>query len=58
MTQNTKKSASPNSKTEAEAKSVDGNAGGAGEKGHDHMSHTKAGSTKGAGGGKKQERQH
>lgn len=45
-------------KTEAETRSTDGNAGKSGQSSHDAKSHTKAGSDQGAGGGKKQERQH
>lgn len=48
----------PNTKTEAEMKSVDGQAGQSNKSSHDAKSHTKAGSNEGAGGGKKQERHH
>jgi hypothetical protein len=44
--------------TEADAKSVDGNAGKSQQSSHNDKSHTKAGSDDGAGGGKKQERHH
>jgi hypothetical protein len=47
-----------NEKTEAEAKSADGKAGKGAKSSHDSMSHVKAGSRQGAGGGKKQERHH
>jgi hypothetical protein len=50
-----------NRKTEAEVKSVDGQAGKSNKSNktsHDKMSHLKAGSHQGAGGGKKQERHH
>jgi hypothetical protein len=45
-------------KTEADAKSVDGRSGQSNKTSHNAMSHTKAGTHKGAGGGKKQERHH
>lgn len=45
-------------KTEADAKSIDGASGKAGKSSKDNKSHDKAGSNKGAGGGKKQERKH
>lgn len=45
-------------KTEAEIKSVDGRAGQGDKSSHDAMSHLKANSHQGAGGGKKQERHH
>jgi len=45
-------------KTEAEAKSVDGQAGQGNNSSHNNKSHHKAGSREGAGGGKKQERHH
>jgi hypothetical protein len=48
----------PNTKTEAELKSVDGQAGQGNQSSHDAKSHSKAGSDQGAGGGKKQERHH
>lgn len=48
----------PNTKTEAEVKSVDGKAGQQSQSSHDAKSHTKAGSSQGVGGGKKQERHH
>jgi hypothetical protein len=48
--------------TEADANSIDGQAGERSSKGNrsgkDAASHTKAGTGKGAGGGKKRERQH
>lgn len=44
--------------TEADVHSVDGNAGASKQSSHDAKSHTKAGTNQGAGGGKKQERQH
>ena len=44
--------------TEADRHSVDGNAGTSKQSSHDAKSHTKAGTDHGAGGGKKQERQH
>jgi hypothetical protein len=44
--------------TEADAKSVDGQSGQSNKTSHDAKSHTKAGSDQGAGGGKKQERNH
>jgi hypothetical protein len=47
-----------NARTEAEAQSVDGTAGQSGKSSHDAMSHNKANSHEGAGGGKKQERHH
>ena len=47
-----------NARTEAEAQSVDGRAGQSGNSSHDAMSHTKAGTHEGTGGGKKQERHH
>ncbi|WP_334189130.1 hypothetical protein [Noviherbaspirillum sp.] len=47
-----------NARTEAEAQSVDGMAGQSGKSSHDAMSHNKADSHEGAGGGKKQERHH
>jgi uncharacterized membrane protein YdbT with pleckstrin-like domain len=47
-----------NARTEAEAQSVDGMAGQSGKSSHDAMSHNKANSHEGAGGGKKQERHH
>lgn len=47
-----------NTKTEAEVKSVDGQAGKSNNSSNDAKSHTKAGSHEGAGGGKKQERHH
>lgn len=48
----------PNTKTEADMKSVDQNSGQNEKSSHDAKSHTKAGSSEGAGGGKKQERHH
>jgi hypothetical protein len=45
-------------KTEADAKSVDGQSGKSSKSSHNEKSHTKAGTSTGAGGGKKQERQH
>lgn len=45
-----------NQKTEADVKSVDGQAGQSNKSSHDKMSHLKAGSHQGAGGGAKQER--
>ena len=45
-------------KTEAEIKSIDGRAGGHKKSSHDAMSHLKASSHEGAGGGKKQFRHH
>jgi|GEM_PF-1959042 len=47
-----------NTRTEAEAKSVDGRAGQSNKSSHDAMNHNKAGTHQGAGGGKKQERHH
>ena len=47
-----------NATTEADAKSVDGQSGQSNNSSHNAKSHTKAGSNKGAGGGKKQERHH
>lgn len=47
-----------NTKTEAEVKSVDGQAGKKAGSSHDAKSHVKAGTNSGAGGGKKQERHH
>ena len=47
-----------NTRTEAEEKSVDGRAGQGNKSSHDAMSHTKANTHQGAGGGKKQERHH
>lgn len=44
--------------TEADAKSVDGKSGRSNKSSHDAKSHIKAGSNRGAGGGKKQERHH
>lgn len=44
--------------TEADAKSVDGQSGRSNKSSENAKSHTKAGSNKGAGGGKKQERHH
>jgi hypothetical protein len=44
--------------TEADAKSVDGKSGRSNKSSHDSKSHTKAGTNRGAGGGKKQERHH
>jgi hypothetical protein len=46
----------PNTKTEADMKSVDQKSGQTQDSGHDAKSRTKAGSDQGAGGGKKQER--
>jgi hypothetical protein len=48
----------PEPRTEADAKSVDGQSGQGNQTSHDAKSHTKAGSGQGAGGGKKQERHH
>jgi hypothetical protein len=48
----------PNTKTEADVKSVDGKSGQGNQSSHDAKSHTKAGSGEGVGGGKKQERHH
>jgi hypothetical protein len=45
-------------RTEADAKSVDGRSGQSNQTSHDAKSHTKAGTQEGAGGGKKQERHH
>ncbi|KIF82118.1 hypothetical protein [Noviherbaspirillum autotrophicum] len=45
-------------KTEAEVKSFDGQAGRSKKSSHDTMSHLKANSHEGAGGGKKQHRHH
>jgi hypothetical protein len=45
-------------RTEADAKSVDGQSGQSNQSSHDAKSHTKAGTQQGAGGGKKQERHH
>lgn len=45
-------------RTEADAKSVDGQSGNKQRSSHDDKSHTKAGTGEGAGGGKKQERHH
>lgn len=45
-------------RTEADAKSVDGRSGQSNQSSHDAKSHTKAGTQQGAGGGKKQERHH
>lgn len=44
--------------TEADAKSIDGRSGRSNKSSHDAKSHTKAGSSRGAGGGKKQQRHH
>jgi hypothetical protein len=44
--------------TEADAKSVDGRSGQSKKSSHDMMSHNKAGTKSGAGGGKKRERHH
>jgi hypothetical protein len=44
--------------TEADAKSVDGQSGQSNKSSRDAKSHTKAGTSQGAGGGKKQERHH
>jgi len=44
--------------TEADAKSIDGASGKSNKSSKDNKSHDKAGSDKGAGGGKKQERKH
>jgi hypothetical protein len=44
--------------TEADAKSVDGQSGKSHKSSHDAKSHIKAGTNRGAGGGKKQERHH
>ncbi len=48
----------PNTKTEADMKSVDGKSGQSEKSSHDAKSHTKANSNEGAGGGKKRERNH
>lgn len=45
-------------KSEADAKSADGDSGKGEKSSHDALSHKKAGSNEGAGGGKKQERHH
>lgn len=45
-------------KTEAEQRSVDQQAGKTMKSGHDQKSHIKAGTQQGAGGGKKRERDH
>lgn len=45
-------------RTESDAKSVDGRSGQSNQSSHDAKSHTKAGTQQGAGGGKKQERHH
>ncbi|HVL75064.1 MAG TPA: hypothetical protein VM406_03540 [Noviherbaspirillum sp.] len=45
-------------RTEAEAKSVDGKAGQGNKSSHDHMSHIKANTHEGAGGGAKAKRGH
>ena len=47
-----------NSQTEADVKSSDGQSGQSNKSSHDEKSHKKAGTVKGAGGGKKQERHH
>jgi hypothetical protein len=47
-----------NTATEADAKSVDGQSGKSNKSSHDAKSHIKAGTNRGAGGGKKQERHH
>ena len=47
-----------NLKTEAEIKSVDGRAGKTDKSSENAKSNTKAGSSEGAGGGKKQQRHH
>jgi hypothetical protein len=44
--------------TEADARSVDGQSGQSNKSSKNAKSHTKAGTNKGAGGGKKQERHH
>jgi hypothetical protein len=44
--------------TEADARSVNARAGRGDKSSHDAKSHIKAGSDRGAGGGKKQERHH
>jgi hypothetical protein len=48
----------PEPRTEADAKSIDGQSGQGNKTSHDAKSHTKAGTDQGAGGGKKQERHH
>lgn len=48
----------PNTKTEADMKSVDGKSGQSNKSSHDAMSHNKAGTHEGAGGGKKRDRDH
>lgn len=53
MTNSTK-----NNQTESDKKSIDGNSGQNKQSSHDNKSHVKANSNKGAGGGKKQERNH
>lgn len=57
MTQRKTPSTTPEgAKIEAESRSADGHAGDAGKSGHDRMSHTRAKTGEGAGGGKKQAR--
>lgn len=51
-------SATANTQTEADKKSLNGLAEKDDKSSHDAKSHTKAGTDTGAGGGKKQERQH
>jgi hypothetical protein len=58
MTNENKNSNQKNDTTEADKKSVDGNAGQSKQSSHDEKSHNKAGTDQGAGGGKKQERHH
>jgi hypothetical protein len=48
----------PNERTEAEVRSVDGQAGKSAKSSGNAKSHTEAGQHTGAGGGKKQERHH
>lgn len=48
----------PSTRTEAEAQSIDGQAGKSNKSSKNAKSHTKAGKNVGAGGGKKQERHH
>ena len=47
-----------NTKTEAEQRSVEQQAGKSTKSSHDQKSHLKAGTSQGAGGGKKRERDH
>jgi hypothetical protein len=46
------------SRTEADAKSIDGQSGQKNKSSHDAKSHVKANTNQSAGGGKKQERHH